>query len=118
MAQERIDVIGGVDTHKDSHVAAVIDYQGRILDTKAFRVTEGGYRALLEWMRSFGELAKVGMEGTGAYGAGLARRFSSTSPIPGAFLTAPNSAPCETLPASPWKPRPRPSGAMPPAFRP
>jgi transposase len=77
MAQERIDVIGGVDTHKDSHVAAVIDYQGRILDTKAFRVTEGGYRALLEWMRSFGELAKVGIEGTGAYGAGLARHLGA-----------------------------------------
>jgi transposase len=77
MAQERIDVIGGVDTHKDSHVAAVIDYQGRILGTKAFRVTEGGYRALLEWMRSFGELAKVGIEGTGAYGAGLARHLGA-----------------------------------------
>lgn len=66
-------VVGGVDTHKDVHVAAVIDAQGRILGTLECKTTADGYRRLLAWMRSFGELAKVGVEGTGSYGAGLTR---------------------------------------------
>jgi len=73
MAQEQRVVIGGVDTHKDVHVAAVIDEQGRILETDAFGTTHAEYQRLLEWMRSFGVLVKVGIEGTGAYGAGLTR---------------------------------------------
>jgi transposase len=76
MAQEQRVVIGGVDTHKDVHVAAVIDERGKILDTAEFEATAKGYRRLVEWMRSFGELAKVGVEGTGSYGAGLARSFA------------------------------------------
>jgi transposase len=76
MAQEQRVVIGGVDTHKDVHVAAVIDERGKILDTAEFEATTKGYRLLIEWMRSFGELAKVGVEGTGSYGAGLARSFA------------------------------------------
>ena len=68
-------VIGGVDTHKDVHVAAVVDEVGKILDTASFATTAKGYQALLAWLRSFGTLAKVGVEGTGAYGAGLARHL-------------------------------------------
>lgn len=75
MTQIRPVVIGGVDTHKDVHVAAVIDERGKILDTKSFETGVTGYRELLVWLRSFGELAKVGAEGTGAYGAGLARHL-------------------------------------------
>jgi len=73
MAQEPRLVIGGVDTHKDVHVAAAIDDRGKILDTAEFETTAKGYRLLVEWMRNFGELQSVGVEGTGAYGAGLAR---------------------------------------------
>ncbi len=73
MANKDRIVIGGVDTHMDVHVAAVIDEQGRILETKEFETTAKGYRQLLSWMRRFGQLEKVGVEGTGAYGAGLAR---------------------------------------------
>lgn len=73
MAQERRLVIGGVDTHKDVHVGAVIDDRGKILDTAEFETTAKGYRLLVEWMVGFGELQRVGVEGTGAYGAGLAR---------------------------------------------
>lgn len=65
MAQERRVVIGGVDTNKDVHVAAVIDERGKILDMAEFEATAKGYRLLVEWMRSFGELAKVGVEGNG-----------------------------------------------------
>lgn len=76
MAQDQRVVIGGVDTHKDVHVAAVIDERGKILDTAEFETTTRGYRSLLEWMLGFGELARVGVEGTGTYGAGLWRHLS------------------------------------------
>jgi transposase len=66
-------VTGGVDTHAEVHVAAVADQAGRVLGTEAFPATAAGYRAALAWMRSHGELVKVGVEGTGSYGCGLAR---------------------------------------------
>lgn len=69
-------VIGGVDTHKDLHVAAVVDATARIIDTAAFAATAAGYRKLLAWMRGFGQVARVGVEGTGAYGAGLSRHLA------------------------------------------
>ena len=66
-------IIGGVDTHKDLHVAAVVDEQGRVLATQSFASTRQGYRQMLAWMRSFGEVQRVGVESTGSYGAGLLR---------------------------------------------
>ncbi len=77
MAGENQVVTGGVDTHKDVHVAAVIDEVGRILGTASFETTSKGYGQLLGWMRSHGELDKGGVEGTGAYGAGLARHLAT-----------------------------------------
>lgn len=68
-----IEVAGGVDTHQDTHTAAVIDLVGRVLGTEQFPATPAGYAALLGWMRHFGRLVRVGVEGTGVYGAGLAR---------------------------------------------
>ncbi len=69
------EVTGGVDTHQDTHTAAVIDLVGRVLGTQQFPATTAGYTALLAWMREFGQLLRIGVEGTGAYGAGLARRL-------------------------------------------
>nr|WP_221383429.1 IS110 family transposase [Actinoplanes polyasparticus] len=69
------EVAGGVDTHQDTHTAAVIDLLGRVLGTEQFPATAAGYRALLTWMNGFGRLHRVGVEGTGAYGAGLTRRL-------------------------------------------
>lgn len=66
-------VTGGVDTHKDVHVAAAVDELGRLLGTSSFPTTRHGYRRLLRWLRGFGELDAVGVEGTGSWGAGLAR---------------------------------------------
>lgn len=68
-----VEVIGGVDTHADTHTAAAIDAAGRALGTAQFPATDAGYRQLLGWLQSFGLLLLVGVEGTGAYGAGLAR---------------------------------------------
>lgn len=70
------EVVGGVDTHGDVHVAAVIDTTGRILGTAAFPSTLVGYRGLLRWLRRHGRPVRVGVEGTGSYGAGLARHLS------------------------------------------
>jgi transposase len=66
-------VVGGVDTHKDLHVAAVVDEQDRVLGTNSFVTTRQGYRQMLAWMRSFGQLQHIGIESTGSYGAGLLR---------------------------------------------
>ena len=66
-------VTGGVDTHLDVHVAAALDGIGGVLGVESFATSPAGYRELLEWMSSFGTVARVGVEGTGAYGAGLAR---------------------------------------------
>lgn len=70
-------VIGGVDTHKDVHVAAVIDEIGRLLGTESFPATGVGYELLLEWMTGFGPIDQVGVEGTGSWGAGLFRFLAS-----------------------------------------
>ena len=75
MIRKRSVVIGGVDTHKDVHVAAVLDEAGKIFDTASFSANAKGYGELLAWLSSFGRRAKVGVEGTGAYGAGLARHL-------------------------------------------
>src|SRR5689334_24767721 len=73
LAHDRRVVTGGVDTHKDSHVAAALDEVGWVLGTVEFAATAAGYRQLLRWLRSFGAVVAVGVEGTGSWGAGLAR---------------------------------------------
>ncbi|HEY1278313.1 MAG TPA: IS110 family transposase [Acidimicrobiales bacterium] len=67
-------VTGGVDTHGDVHVAAVLDSAtARHLGTESFPTTTTGYAALLGWLQGFGEVDRVGVESTGSYGAGLMR---------------------------------------------
>ncbi|MDU7524249.1 MAG: IS110 family transposase [Roseomonas mucosa] len=66
-------VIGGVDTHKDLHVAAVVNEQDLVLGSQSFATTRSGYKQMLTWMRSFGVVRRVGVEATGTYGAGLLR---------------------------------------------
>lgn len=73
MTHDGPDITGGVDTHGLTHHAAVIDPLGRHLADREFPATIHGYRDLLDWMRSHGTLDAVGVEGTGAYGAELAR---------------------------------------------
>ena len=70
--QERI-VYGGVDTHEDVHVGAVIDATGRLLGTKSCPTTPIGLRGMVRWMAGHGTVVKVGVEGTGTYGLGLQR---------------------------------------------
>ena len=70
-------IIGGVDTHKDLHLAAAITETGGLLGTAEFPTTAKGYQHLLRWLRGFGRLRRVGIEGTGSYGAGLTRFLRS-----------------------------------------
>jgi len=73
VTEQPLQVFAGVDTHGQTHHAALVDSIGRHLADKEFPTTAAGYRALLAWIRGAGELVAVGVEGTGAYGAELAR---------------------------------------------
>ena len=73
MPDETCEVILGVDTHEDEHVAALIDELGRLLETGSFAASARGYRQLLTWARAQGAVVRAGVEGTGSFGAGLAR---------------------------------------------
>jgi transposase len=66
-------ITGGVDTHLDVHVAAALDDIGGLLGVESFAASAAGNDKLLCWLQSFGSIARVGVEGTGSYGAGLAR---------------------------------------------
>lgn len=71
-----VTVIGGVDTHKHTHYASVIDDQGRLLGHREFPATDPGYQALLDWMRSHGQVRSIGVESTGSFGATLTRALT------------------------------------------
>jgi transposase len=66
-------IVGGVDTHADTHVAAAVDTNGGILGIEPFPADKAGYDALLGWLMSYGEIQVVGVEGTGSWGVGLSR---------------------------------------------
>lgn len=66
-------ITAGVDTHRDTHVAAALDGLGRLLGTGSFPASDVGYEMLVAWLTRFGPIQRVGVEGTGAWGAGLAR---------------------------------------------
>jgi transposase len=67
------DIIVGVDTHKHTHAAVAVTGLGARVGELTIRVGLGGYRELETWARSLGAVRAFGIEGTGSYGAGLAR---------------------------------------------
>jgi transposase len=73
MMENRPRIVLGIDTHLDVHVAAAITTLGHALDTRSIPTSARGYRDLLHWARELGEIEKVGIEGTGSYGADLTR---------------------------------------------
>jgi transposase len=77
IADTPVCVTGGVDTHAEANVAAVVDQIGRVLGTEQFPATLAGDQQLLAWLRGHGALVKVGVEGTGSYGAELARYLTA-----------------------------------------
>ena len=72
-------ITGGVDTHAGTHVAAALDPVGGLLGVREFPVSAAGYTGLLGWLGGFGTVCLVGIEGTGSYGAGLARHMSAAA---------------------------------------
>src|SRR5258708_19889088 len=93
-------ITGGVDTHADVHVAAALDPVGGLLGVQEFPVTPAGYAGLLGWLGGFGTVALVGIEGTGSYGAGLARHV----PAAGAPLAELDPPPPPPPPPPPTPP--------------
>jgi transposase len=69
------EVVLGVDTHADQHTAAAVDGLGRILGVIEIPTTGAGYRQLVAWARGWGRFERAGVEGCGAYGAGLTRHL-------------------------------------------
>src|SRR5205809_3060894 len=77
IVEEARSVTGGVDTHAGTHVAAALDPVGGLLGVREFPATAAGYSRLLGWLGGFGTVCLVGIEGTGSYGAGLARHITA-----------------------------------------
>lgn len=73
IALERGDVVVGVDTHKDQHVAVALDGLDGRLGELLLVATNDGYAELLAWARALGRVHGFGVEGCGSYGLGLAR---------------------------------------------
>lgn len=84
-----VEVTGGVDTHLDTHHAAALNALGQVLGTQAFPVNRRGFTELLAWLASFGPVGRVGVEGTGSYGATLAR-FLTAAGVPVIEVDRPN----------------------------
>jgi transposase len=73
----KAEVILGVDTHLDFHVAVAVDHLGRRLGESSVPTTANGYERLLCWTEGFGPLRCAGVEGTSSYGAGLVRHLKA-----------------------------------------
>lgn len=73
MANEEFKVIAGIDTHADTHHVALITDYGKRLGDRKFLAVGSGYRQIAAYLTRFGPVTAVGIEGTGSYGAELAR---------------------------------------------
>jgi transposase len=73
MTNQHLKVIAGIDTHSDTHHVAIIDETGRHITDKEFLAVGSGYRSIAAFVTGFGPVLAVGVEGTGSYGAELAR---------------------------------------------
>jgi transposase len=73
-----IDLVAGVDTHLDTHTAALCDARGRVISQLQAPATPAGYQQMLAWARAAaGDQQLVwAVEGTRHYGLGLARHLA------------------------------------------
>jgi transposase len=78
-----MDLVVGVDTHLDTHTAAICDPRGRPLGELRVRATPEGYAELLAWVRDAADTGRVlwAVEGTRHYGLGLCRFLSSQGEV-------------------------------------
>jgi transposase len=70
-------IVVGVDTHLDFHTVVALDQLGRLLASLTIGSDPFGYRQLVDWAEALGEVGGFAVEGTGSYGAGLARYLSA-----------------------------------------
>ena len=78
MTDHRARVTVGIDTHEEVHVAAVLDELGQMMATGSFATTAQGHRHLERWALELGDIAAIGIEGTGAWGAGVSRHLQAS----------------------------------------
>jgi transposase len=71
------EVVLGVDTHRDGHVAAVLTLAGAVVGSRGFPTTAAGYTRMVSWASRFGRLRRAGVEGTSSYGAALTRHLTT-----------------------------------------
>lgn len=90
--EERAEVYGGVDTHRDIHVAAAIDPAGRLSGAKSFAVNPAGCAQPGRWLNAHGPVTRVGVQGTGSCGTGLTRHLSGQR-LDGVEVDQPNRQP-------------------------
>jgi transposase len=77
MLADLVEVVIGVDTHKDTHTAAIVDARtGGVLARKTVAADPDGYAELVALAEAHSGLRAWAMEGTGGYGAGLARHLT------------------------------------------
>ena len=69
------DVVIGVDTHKEAHVAVALAPHGGRLGECRILATRCGYDQLIAWTEQFGYAPVFAVEGTGSFGAGLCREL-------------------------------------------
>ena len=67
------EVILGIDTHLEVHVAVALDGLGRRLGELNVPTSGKGCQKLLHWAEGFGPVCCAGVGGTGSYGGGLTR---------------------------------------------
>ena len=72
-----VQLLIGVDTHHEQHVSVAIDHQGVRLGEHHWQANMSGYMELERWSRRWGDILAFGIEGTGSYGAGVARFLTS-----------------------------------------
>jgi transposase len=77
MLAEQVEVVIGVDTHKDTHTAAVVDARtGGVLGRAMVPTDPDGYAQLVALAEEHSGLRAWALESTGSYGAGLARHLA------------------------------------------
>ena len=89
------EVVLGVDTHLDVHVAVALDGLGRRLGELAVPTTEKGYEALICWAEGFGRVRGAGVEGTSSPSADTCGARGSPTP------ETPRPPPARCLPGRP-----------------
>ncbi|MET4133855.1 transposase [Pseudarthrobacter sp. PvP090] len=77
MATETTNIIAGIDTQADTHHVAIINEHGKPLADREFLAVGSGYRKIVDFVTSYGTVTALGVEGTGSYGAEIARTLRS-----------------------------------------